>query len=128
MTIREHFEESALSRGLVVRRVFGDEAEAEGLKAGDYLFHETRVAWDWFQSAWEASRASMVEPGAIGAVSRENIRPAKSEEEKERQVAIKEMMETVCKGAPWTLSADAAAKLYDAGYRKIVASKYSDLL
>src|SRR5690554_3674048 len=57
-SIREHFEESARNKGLVVRRVFGDEAEAEGLQAGDYLFHETRVAWDWFQSAWQASRAT----------------------------------------------------------------------
>lgn len=71
---------------------------------------------------------SCKETGAIGAVARENIRPAKSKAEKERQAAIQEMMETVCQGTPWTLSADAAAKLYDAGYRKIVASKYSDLL
>src|SRR5690554_6777954 len=140
MNIREHFEESALSRGLVVRRVFGDEAEAEGLNDGDYLFQETRLAWDWFQSAWGASRAAMVETGAdiefldvvkvwrtgeyigifeaqiiagckktgvIGTVALENIRPAKSEAEKERQAVIREMMETVCKGTPWTLSADA---------------------
>src|SRR5690606_38967565 len=63
MTIREQFEESALIRGLVVRRVFGDEAKSDGLQAGDYLFQETRVAWEWFQSAWEASRAAMPEPG-----------------------------------------------------------------
>ena len=61
--------------------------------------------------------------GVIGTVALENIRPAKSEAEKERQAVIREMMETVCKGTPWTLSADAAAKLYDAGYRKIVAKK-----
>lgn len=59
-SIREHFEESALSRGLVVRRVFGDEAESEGLQSGDYLFQETRVAWEWFQLAWETSRAKLV--------------------------------------------------------------------
>jgi len=56
MTIREHFEKSARSKGLVVRRVFGDEAEAEGLQAGDYLFQETRVAWGWFRLAWSAYR------------------------------------------------------------------------
>lgn len=61
MNIREHFEESARSKGLVVRRVFGDEAEAEGLSDGDYLFQETRMAWEWFQSAWEASRAALVD-------------------------------------------------------------------
>jgi len=53
MTIREQFEESALIRGLVVRRVFGDEAEAEGLEAGDYLFQETRRAWEWFRITWK---------------------------------------------------------------------------
>lgn len=51
-SIRDHFEESALSRGLVVRRIFGDEAEAEGLQSGDYLFQETRVAWEWFRITW----------------------------------------------------------------------------
>ena len=51
-SIREHFEESASKQGLVVRRVFGDEAEAEGLEAGDYLFKETRVAWEWFRITW----------------------------------------------------------------------------
>lgn len=54
------------------------------------------------------------------------FRPFRTPEQiaaKERENAVKEMMETVCKGSPWTLSADAAAKLYDAGYRKIVAKK-----
>jgi len=89
MTIREHFEESARNKGLVVRRVFGDEAEAEGLNDGDYLFQETRLAWDWFQSAWGASLAALV---------------------------VKLPCETA-------INDDAADKLYDAGYRKIVATK-----
>lgn len=89
MTIREHFEKSALSRGLVVRRVFGDEAEAEGLEAGDYLFQETRAAWAWFQSAWQAIRAALAVKLPCGAA----------------------------------INDDAAAKLYNAGYRKIVAPK-----
>lgn len=66
--------------------------------------------------------AGSKESGLVGFIERSRIRPPENTNN-ERQAAIKEMMETVCKGTPWTLSADAAAKLYDAGYRKIVAKK-----
>ena len=52
MNIRDYFEELASKRGLVMRRVFGDEAETEGLETGDYLFQETRMAWEWFRITW----------------------------------------------------------------------------